>query len=144
MLCLSVWKMSSLFQQPTSRSPTSLLGQPVLPATQCIAMEKICYLPHSIRFYSAPNWILATHNLFRIRYIFVSHLKNKDIKLPDGIKYWFLDLVLLKIEPVKIMTDWEGRKKQEGSPSNVLLGVWVFLLVFFFQAGLLQVPVTWK
>lgn len=74
-------------------------------------------------------------------------MKNKDIKLPDGIKYWFLDLVLLKIEPVKIMPDWKGgKKKQEGSPSAVLLGLgfFFFFFFFFFQVGLLQVTVTWK
>jgi len=59
-------------------------------------------------------------------------LKNKDTKLPDGIKYWFLDLVILKIEPVKIMPDWKGRKKQEGSPSTELLcfGFWGFFASF--------------
>lgn len=41
-------------------------------------------------------------------------MKNKDIKIPDGIKYWFLDLVLLKIEPGKIMPDWKGGKKARG------------------------------
>lgn len=57
-------------------------------------------------------------------------MKNKDIKLPDGIKYWFLDLVLLKIEPVKIMPDWKGGKKARGQSKYCASGFRVFLVLF--------------
>lgn len=73
-------------------------------------------------------------------------MKNKDIKLPDGIKYWFLDLVLLKIEPVKIMPDWKGGKKVRGQFKYLASVLFCFVLFFFFffQVGLLQVTVPSK
>lgn len=59
-------------------------------------------------------------------------MKNKDIKLPDGIKYWFLDLVLLKIEPVKIISDWKGGKKARGQSKYCASGLFFFFLLFVF------------
>lgn len=63
--------------------------------------------------------------------------------LPDGTKYWFLDLVLLKIEPVKIMPDWKDGKKARGQSKNRASRFWEFSF-FFLQVCLLQVTVTWK
>lgn len=72
-------------------------------------------------------------------------MKNKDIKLPDGIKYWFLDLVLLKIEPVKIMPDWKGEKKSKRAVQVLCFWVLLFwVLFFFFHLSPLQVTVTGK
>lgn len=130
---------------PVHHQVSDIFSVLIHPIARYIAIDQLFYLLCSISFYSAPNWISAAHNLwvFRIRYIFVSHLKNKGIKLPDGIKYWFLDLVLLKIEPVKIMLDWKDGKKARGQSKYCASRFWG-VSFFFFQAGLLQVTVTWK